>query len=196
MLPRTWGFDLSSWDKGLYMKARFLLAMAVVAIASISFVPAADAQTANTGALTGTVTDQTGASVPGTQVTATNTATNQTRTVTSAADGAYQLPLLEPGTYRIRFTASGFKTAEVTNLVLAVTETTTLNRAMEVGQQAEQITVEANVETVQTATSTLGTTVTARTITALPLSTRNFTQVLGMSTGVAVDVSNGAAFGR
>ena len=67
---------------------------------------------------------------------------------------------------------------------------------MEVGQQAEQVTVEANVETVQTATSSLGTTVTSRTITALPLSSRNFTQVLGMSTGVAVDVNNGAAFGR
>ena len=58
------------------------------------------------------------------------------------------------------------------------------------------MTVEANVETIQTATSTLGTTVTGSRITALPLATRNFTQVLGMSTGVAGDVANGAGFGR
>jgi len=159
-------------------------------------IPVLFAQTASTGALTGTVTDQTGASVPGTMITATNTATNQARTVSSGADGAYQVALLEPGTYKVRFSAPGFKTAEITGVNLAVTETTTVNRVMEVGQQAEQVTVEANVETVQTASSSLGTTVTARTITALPLSSRNFTQVLGMSTGVAVDVSNGSAFGR
>ncbi len=153
-------------------------------------------QSASTGSLTGAVSDQTGAVVPNATVTATNTATNQTRTVTTAADGSYRIPLLEPGTYRIRFAAQGFKTSDVNGVTLVVTETTTVSRAMEVGAQTEQVTVEANVETVQTATSTLGTTVTGNTLTALPLSTRNFTQVLGMSTGVAVDVANGSAFGR
>ena len=153
-------------------------------------------QSASTGALTGVVSDQTGAVVPNTSVTATNTATNQNRTVTTGADGVFRIPLLEPGTYRVRFAAQGFKTADVTAVTLVVTETTNLSRAMEVGAQSEQVTVEANVETVQTASSTLGTTVTGNTITALPLSTRNFTQVLGLSAGVAAEVSNGASFGR
>src|SRR6266567_2077242 len=158
--------------------------------------PSIWAQSASTGALAGVVTDPTGAAVPNASVTVTSAATNQNRTVTTAGDGAYRVPLLEPGSYRVRFSAAGFKTSDVTAVTLDVTETTVLDRAMEVGSQSEQVTIEASVETVQTATSTLGTTVTGNAIISLPLATRNFTQVLGMSTGVAVDVSNGAGFGR
>jgi outer membrane receptor protein involved in Fe transport len=175
---------------------RMLFTCLLVALCAWVSIALVFAQSASTAALTGTVTDQTGAVVPNVTVTATNTATNQNRTVTSGADGAYRIPLLEPGQYRVRFTGMGFKTAEVTNITLSVTETVTLDRALEVGAQTEQVTVEANVETVQTATSTLGTTVTGNAITSLPLSTRNFTQVLGSSAGVAVDVANGSAFGR
>jgi hypothetical protein len=153
------------------------------------------AQTAGTAALTGTVTDPTGSVVPNATVTSTNTGTNQSRTVTTDAGGTYRIPLLEPGLYRVRFTAMGFKTSEVTAVTLTVTETATLDRALEVGAQTEQVTVEANVETVQTATSSLGTTVTGNSISTLPLSARNFTQVLGMTAGVSVGVTNGAAFG-
>jgi len=175
---------------------RLFLSLLVLALCVGLSVSTLFGQSANTSALTGVVTDPTGASIPGAMVTLTNTATNQSRTVETAADGVYRAPLVEPGTYRVRFGANGFRTADVTGVVLSVTETTTLNRALEVGQQTEQVTVEANVETVQTATSSLGTTVTGQTITALPLSSRNFTQVLGMSTGVAVEVNNGSAFGR
>jgi outer membrane receptor protein involved in Fe transport len=169
----------------------FVIALCLLLSASLLF-----GQSANTSALTGTVTDQTGAVVPNATVTATNVGTNATRTVTTGADGVYRIPLLEPGNYRVRISAQGFKTAEVTAITLNVTESVTLDRSLEVGAQTEQVTVEAAVETVQTATSTLGTTVTGNTITSLPLSSRNFTQVLGMSAGVAVDVSNGSAFGR
>jgi hypothetical protein len=154
------------------------------------------AQSASTAALTGVVTDPTGAVLPNAVVTLTNLATNQVRTVTTGADGAYRALLLDPGSYRARFTAAGFRTAEVSSVTLTVTETSTLDRTLELGSQADQITVEANVEAIQTATSTLGTTVTGNAITSLPLFARNFTQVLGMSTGVAVDVANGAGFGR
>ena len=153
-------------------------------------------QSAGTGALAGSVTDASGAVVANATVTLTNTATNQTRTVDSSADGTYRFSLLEPGTYRVRFTATGFKTAEVGPIAVTVTETAVLNRSLEIGAASEQITVEAVTETIQTASSTLGTTVPGGTIMAIPLASRNFTQVLGMSTGVAVDVSNGAGFGR
>ena len=165
-------------------------------IAVLLFAAQVWAQSASTSALSGTVTDPTRAVIPNVAVTVTSAGTNQSRSATTGADGAYRFALLEPGAYRVKFAAAGFKTAEVTAVNLVVTETAVLDRALEVGSQSEQVTVEANVETLQTATSTLGTTVTGNTITALPLSTRNFTQVLGMSTGVAVEVSNGAAFGR
>jgi Carboxypeptidase regulatory-like domain/TonB-dependent Receptor Plug Domain len=162
----------------------------------LAAIPTMVAQTASTAALTGTVTDATGAVVARVTVTATNTATNQSRTVTTDAAGVYRIPLLEPGSYRVRFAAPGFKTAEVPAATLTVTETATLDRTLEVGTQAEQVTVEADVEVLQAATSSLGTTVTGQTISTLPLAARNFTQVLGMSSGVAVDVTNGAAFGK
>src|SRR5437879_9178196 len=67
------------------------------------FVPSLLAQSGSTSALTGTVTDPTGAVIPGVSVTATATATNQARTVLTAEDGVYRIPLLEPGAYRVRF---------------------------------------------------------------------------------------------
>jgi hypothetical protein len=154
------------------------------------------AQSGSTSALTGTVTDPTGARLPGVTVTATAVATNQMRTVLTGEDGVYRIPLLDPGPYRVRFTLTGFKTAEVTAINLVVTETTALNQTLEVGTQADAITVEATVEAIQTATSTLGTTVTGNAISSLPLSARNFTAVLGMSAGVAVDASNATSYGR
>ena len=154
------------------------------------------AQSGSTSALSGRITDTTGAVLPGVTVTATSLGTNQTRTVLSAEDGVYRIPLLEPGAYKVRFSQAGFKTAEVMSVTLTVTETVALDQVLQVGAPTEEITVEAVAETIQTATSTLGTTVTGSTISSLPLSARNFTAVLGMSAGVAVDVSNGTSFGR
>jgi len=168
----------------------------IVLIGLLASIPAIFAQSGSTAALTGRITDPTGAVLPGVTVTATAIATNQTRMVISAEDGVYSIPLLEPGMYRVRFTLSGFKTSEVAGITLAVTETVKLDHALEIGAQSEQVTVEAAAEVLQTATSTLGTTVTGTSITNLPLPARNFTAVLGMSTGVAVDATNGTTYGR
>jgi hypothetical protein len=61
------------------------------------------AQTASTGALTGTVTDNSGAVVPAAKVTMTNEATGEARTVNSQSNGSYTIPLLLPGAYRVEF---------------------------------------------------------------------------------------------
>ena len=169
------------------------LAIAVVLALGVSGL---FAQSAGTGALTGTVTDPSGGSVPNATVTLTNTQTNQTRTATTGTDGSYRFTLIPPGTYRVRFSAAGFKTAEVSSFNVNVTETPVLDRTMEVGAQTEQVTVAAVQETLQTATSTLGTTVGSRVVTALPLSNRNYTQIIGLSAGVNVGVNNATAFGK
>jgi len=159
-------------------------------------IPSLSAQTGSTSALTGRVIDPTGAVLPGVTVTATSAATNQARTGVTAEDGVYRLPLLDPGSYRVRFMLPGFKTSEVLDIGLLVTETSVLNRTLEVGSAGDEITVEATVEAIQTATSTLGTTITGTVMTNMPLVSRNFTAVLGMSTGVAVAATNGTAFGK
>jgi hypothetical protein len=154
------------------------------------------AQTASTGALTGTVSDSTGAVIPNVAVTLISAGTGQERTANTDAQGAYNFNLLPPGTYRIRYVANGFKTSEVSNITVQVSDTQSLNRALEVGQQSEQVTVEASVETIQTTNATLGTTVTAATVTSLPLTTRNYTQILAFSAGVNVGVNNASAIGN
>src|SRR5690348_10581580 len=139
------------------------------------------AQSAGTGALTGTVTDASKAAIPSVSVTLTNVDTNQARNTVTAADGNYKFSLIPPGTYSVRFRATGFKTADVSSVKINVTETPVLDQTLEVGSQTEQVTVAAQTEGLETSSSTLGTVVGERAVTALPLSTRNYTQILGLS---------------
>jgi hypothetical protein len=154
------------------------------------------AQSAGTSGLAGTVKDPSGASIPNVIVTATSAATGQTRTSTTGADGAYRFNLLQPGEYKVKFAVMGFKTSEVGGVNLNVTETPELDRTLEVGAQNEQITVEAAAETLQTQSSTLGTTVDSKAVVELPLSNRNYTQIVGLSAGVNAGVNNATAFGK
>ena len=66
------------------------------------------AQTAGTGALTGTVTDPSGAVIAGATVTITNNGTGQARTAMTGSDGVYKFSLLPPGSYKVKFEATGF----------------------------------------------------------------------------------------
>ena len=148
------------------------------------------AQTSSTAALTGTVTDPTGAVIAGATVTVSNTANGQVRTATTGSDGVYKVTLLPPGSYSVKFEASGFQTAQVPAVQLDVTETPVLNRALTVGAQTQEVTVEADTETVQTATSALGTVVAAQTVTDIPLSSRNYLNLISMSAGASASVNN------
>ncbi len=85
------------------------------------------AQTASTGALVGTVTDASGAVVPGAQIVATSNATGRAITVISNTHGTYQVPLLQPGNYAVDATKEGFKATDFDHVTVKVTETSTLN---------------------------------------------------------------------
>src|SRR5277367_6659711 len=183
------------------MKSKTLLCLrlAYVAILTLLFAigsPLLMAQSAGTSALAGTITDPSGAAIPNVSVTITNTGTGQSRTSTTGTDGTYKFSLLPPGTYKASFAAAGFKTSEVASETLNVTETQQLDRTLEVGTQNEQVTVEAAAETLQTQSSTLGTTVTSQQVTGLPLSNRNYTQLLTMSAGANSGVNNATQIGK
>ena len=170
--------------------------VALVAVLLIGVMPVLLAQSAGTSGLTGTVTDPSGAAIPNVTVTLTSNDTNQVRTATTGGDGQYKFTLLPPGSYKVRFAANGFKTAEITAVTMNVTESPTLNRTLEVGAQTESVTVEASAETLQTASSTLGTTVGAKAVVDLPLSSRNYTQIIGLSSGTSAPVNNATSFGK
>src|SRR5437763_5837543 len=110
---------------------RIRAAYALPVIAFLLSLPPLRGQSAGTGALTGTVTDSSGGVIPNATVTLTNLQTNQARTATTGADGAYRFTLLPPATYRVRFSAMGFRTAEVPSVTVNVTETPVLDRSLE-----------------------------------------------------------------
>jgi len=153
-------------------------------------------QSAGTGALTGTVTDPSGGVIVGATVTATNLGTGQERSETTDASGAYKFSLLSAGNYSVKFSASGFKTSEVPSVTVNITETPVLNQKLEVGAQTEQVTVESTAETIQTQNATVGSLVGAKEVTDLPLSSRNYTQIIDLSPGVIANVASAAAVGN
>jgi len=160
------------------------------------FVAPSPAQTSGTGALTGTVTDSSGAVISGATVTAASLSTGQSRTTTTDASGSYTFSLLPAGSYRVMFSAEGFNTVEVRAIVVNVTETPELNQSLSVGEQSERVTVTASREALQTQNATLGQLVGTQEVTDLPLSTRNYTQLVAAAPGVVANVPNAAAIGN
>ena len=85
---------------------------------------------------------------------------------------------------------------EIPSATVSLTETEVLDRNLEVGGQTQTVTVESAVEAIQTTSSALGTVANERTLTELPLNTRNYTNLLAMSTGVSADVNNATLLGK
>src|SRR5581483_2460810 len=153
---------------------RFLFLGAVV-LALTSVMPA---QSAGTGAIAGTITDPAGAVIQGATVTATDIRTGESRTATSTSTGAYVVPLLRPGTYRVVISKPGFKNTERPAVEVHITETITDNVQMVLGAQNQTVTVNDAGELLQTQESTLGNVVDQREVETLPLVTRNYQQIL------------------
>ena len=139
--------------RNFFFARRSGVVLLILAGLLMAWSPSLPAQTAGTGALTGTVTDPSGAVVPNATVTATSLDTSQARTATTGADGNYKIGLVPPGNYRVTFEAAGFKAVEVPSATVTVTETAVLDRTLEVGVQEQTVTVASEVETIQTASS-------------------------------------------
>jgi hypothetical protein len=178
--------------------ARLQFFLSLVLCFAVLFVCTAPtwAQSATTGALTGTVTDPSGGVISGASVAADSKATGQERTATTDASGVFKFSLLPPGNYSVKFSASGFQTSTVESVTINVTETAVLNQKLEVGATSTTLTVESTVETVQTQNATVGTLVGSETVTTLPLSSRNYTQIIDLSPGVVANVASAAAVGN
>jgi len=153
-------------------------------------------QTAGTGALSGTVSDQSGAAVPDAKITVANEATGEVRSVMSQSNGAFVVALLPPGAYRVEMSKTGFKVAVRTGLTVSVTETMRLDVALEVGTLQEQVTVTTEAALLQTESSALGRVTDHAAVANLPLVTRNYTQIVTLSPGIAVNVNNASDLGR
>src|SRR5687768_11733220 len=109
-----------------------------------------------TAQISGTVRDQSGAVLPGVEVTATQTATGISRAALTNETGSYILPNLAVGPYRFEAVLPGFRTFVQTGIVLQVNSNPEINAVMEVGQVTEQVEVQANASLVETRSTAVG----------------------------------------
>jgi len=157
---------------------------------------AAQAQTSGTGAIAGVVTDPNQAVIGGVQISATNDSTGEVRSTQSQGNGAYTIPLLLPGSYRVEFKKAGFKNEARTGLTVTVTQTARLDVQLELGTVQQEVTVNADAQVLETQSAALGRVTNEKMVVDLPLAARNFTQIVGLNPGVASEVNNATDLGR
>jgi hypothetical protein len=174
----------------------FFLCVTLVALILGALPGRAAAQTAGTGALSGIVTDASGSSVAAAEVKVTSESSGEVRTVSTNSIGAFNVPLLLPGAYRVEVAKEGFRAVTVPHVQIVVTETNSLNIRLEVGQVSEKVVVEAEVAQLQTESSTLGRVTSSEQVESLPLAMRNFTQIIGLNPGVSAEIANAGELGR
>ncbi len=138
----------------------------------------------DTGSITGTVTDNSGAVVPNAQIQVSNASHGVSRTTTTNNSGDYLVAGLPPGTYNIVITAPGFTKYEANGLILRVAQKLRDDAKLKVGNVNTEVTVQGGVPVVETQSSEVAGLVTAHELTQLELNGRNFTQLVALTPGV------------
>ncbi len=163
------------------------LALAVFAIAPCAL---AQSQAAG-GAIEGTISDESGAILPGASVVVRNTATGASRETQSDSAGLYRAPLLPVGSYEVRASLSGFATTKRSNLRLTIGQVLVVDVALKVSGQSEELTVTAEAHVLETARTHQASTVGATAVQNLPVNGRNFIDFVLTTPGVVRDVRGG-----
>jgi Carboxypeptidase regulatory-like domain/TonB dependent receptor-like, beta-barrel/TonB-dependent Receptor Plug Domain len=153
------------------------------------------AQSQSTGRIAGIVRDPNGAVIVSAEVTVSSSATAEERKVTTDDQGNYSVPLLPPGTYRVKAAANGFNFAVIDSVQVVITETTTVNAELPVAGAVVEIIVRSP-PLIQKDGPQLGRVVDSRAVSELPLATRNFTHILALSPGTSVALPDNTALGR
>ena len=125
--------------------------------------------------LSGTVTDPSGSAVPGAQIAIKNIATGVTVNITANSDGFYNVPNLQPGTYELTTTATGFSTNVQKGITLTVGAQQSLNVTMQVGQVSQTVEVTGEAPAVELTSSAISGVVNSTTVVELPLNGRDWT---------------------
>jgi hypothetical protein len=163
------------------MKRFLAVALTILFTAALSFAQSA------TGRLVGTISGPDGV-LPGATVVVTDDKTGKERTVVTNGEGAFSLVQLEVGTYTVKVSMNGFKTA-TTNVTINVAQEYSLNLTLEPGNIQETVNVTAGQDLVNSTSGELGKTVNARQLTELPLNGRNPLNLILLQAGTASNPS-------
>ena len=170
-------------------RALTFVTLAVVALAVLA---AGSAVAQTTGGIAGTISDNSGAPLPGVSVEIKSPALLGTRTVVTDARGSFRFPAIPPGVYTLSAALSGFTKLEKTSIRVALGETATVNAALSLSLK-EEVVVTGEAPVVDTTSTTAGTNYTAAVMSKLPLG-RNYADVVRQQPGVQED--NGETQGR
>jgi len=138
--------------------------------------------------IVGTVTDPSGAVMPGVKITVTNTDTSATRTLETNAAGSYIAPELVPGPYEVKAEYKGFRVYSRTGIVLNVNDTVRVDIPMQVGEVTQSVTVSEATVIVQTESGEVSDLITGTQVTQLAVNTRNFFALAALTPGVSSDM--------
>jgi hypothetical protein len=157
------------WAGGVRMRSVSFL-QRFIAVALFALISASTALSqSDRGTISGSILDSSGAAVQGATVTATGANTGAVYKTTSTDTGAYRISDMQVGAYNITVTAAGFKTSAQTGVVVQINSTSSLDITLQPGDVKETLTVLADMPTLQTETSEIGTVVSERQIMELPL---------------------------
>jgi hypothetical protein len=163
---------------------------AVVGLAVLGMAAsAAMAQSTTQGAISGTVFDATGAAIGKATVTIHNDATNAEQTVTADDSGNFIAPLVEPGTYTVTISASGFGTVTDDNVIVQVGQPTTLEPRLAAGSAAETVTVSADVTALNFDSPDFSSVLDTKAIEDIPVNNRRWSALALTTPGVLADSS-------
>ncbi len=171
------------------MKCATQLGYLAIVIAALGLFTMSQAQV-TTATMYGIVQDQSGAVIPGAKVTLLSEGTNAVRTTTSGPTGEFGFSALPVGLYTLKIEAQGFKTFQNQGIELAASQVVRQDYTLELGEVTEVVAVEGSAPLIATASSEQRESLTREHIEELPLSRRNVTNILRLSTGV--DVGGGS----
>ncbi|HKW35072.1 MAG TPA: carboxypeptidase-like regulatory domain-containing protein [Candidatus Acidoferrum sp.] len=161
---------------------------------SLLYSPAAIGQSSDAGTVSGTVTDSSGAAVPGATVYLVDVATGSTRPTTTNDTGAYALPYVKPGTYNVKISKQGFKTTVVSNQVVEVGRQTTVNAVLDIGSVSQTVEVTVTVGSeLQTMDATVGASLSGETLINLPNLSRDASTLAVLQPGQNINGNVGGA---
>jgi hypothetical protein len=165
------------------MRRSPILTLACAMLAALAIMTSTAAAQTATGQITGTVRDATGAVMSGVKVVVTNQQTGLNRETKTGSNGDYVVPLLPAGVYLVTAEQTGFKTAILSDVALTVEQIQRLDFTLAPGAVSETVEVQASTLALDTASASVGHTITERQVTELPLNGRNFLQLLFLGAG-------------
>ena len=169
-------------EKNRYLGLCGLFSFILIGLALMAGPTLLRAQT-SFGTIIGVVTDPSGAAVPDVAITVTNARTGVSRQARTDGYGNYTVSSLLPGLYNLRAERQGFQVTEIANVELPVVRTVTQNILMELGAVTETVEVSAAAPLLDTSSATVGTVVENRSVTALPLNGRGYTDLIALVPG-------------